>query len=306
MLNEAANFGIEHAPVIGVIAGYAGGLMLDANARAQIAATREELLGAHKGAKDMATLPSIPAIATTTLALFGAAAGFAAGETIQSHDSRLVAKPAVKEPIDHSFQTPATRKTIDKTAILVWRNKKFETEAIISHNADHTTYKNVRELKSDVPYGGPQKLPDVTTSAIDSAFFDSSASRIERNQSSTKPNSAVVVVTNGNSIGDPNNVIDYAKTRNVPVFIANADDNSSNTKNLKLIANKTGGQYFDIPQQAKKLEAAVEQSVSSHVTTVSDDGERLPWGITAAGLTVASALRFIRRRRAATGENPIA
>src|SRR4051812_5747882 len=98
MLNEAANFGTEYAPVIGAIAGYAGGLMLDASARAQIAATRKELFGTHKGAVEgMADRPSIPAIATTTLALFGAAAGFAAGETIQSHDTHLVAKPAVKE-----------------------------------------------------------------------------------------------------------------------------------------------------------------------------------------------------------------
>jgi len=152
--------------------------------------------------------------------------------------------------------------------------------------------KNLDQVKT-IPAVGDAPLPEATGTALDNAA----------------PKGAVVVVTYGNSVGTPDAVLSKEpKTKSkVPVFIVNVEKaGSPHTAELRAVAHKTGGQYWDASRSnVTQVTQAVQGAVSAThhekpVEQPADWTDRI-----LGGFALAAAIGYYRKRKSYTlGKGP--
>lgn len=234
------------------------------------------------------------------LALTGAVVGLANGlawqhEAPDEHDI-----PRVQLVVDYSGATgvgepgsrpvDTTNKVVD---IFADRNDDdFSVQAYVAH-AGGVTSREPDTVDNLTPFGRAP-LDQALTHALDSVTTEVIPSDDD------EKNAAIVVVTNGNSIGGVNSVVSRADKQgaNASVYVVNVKDTITEKQqaDLEAIATKTGGQYWteqeatteNISSIIEDLEPPKQELEPSHGVA-----ERILAGLVSAGLLVTA----VRARR---------
>lgn len=234
----------------------------------------------------------------STLVLGGAALGLMNGLVWQGEPAEQTTPRHLEVVVDHSGATAlndgkAVRET-NMVAGLFTEENKIQAGAVLASSG------LVREVKianvdKDVPFGDAP-MEQATLLALDkSKAYNTTAG----NTNEKVENAGVLVLTNGNSVGNSANVIATATASKTPVFVVNVEAKTSDqatTEELKKIAKETGAKYWgandenieDVKDQVKDaLETGKENRKSNN---------RWPLRIVAGTLTAFSAA-FIYNNR---------
>ncbi len=165
------------------------------------------------------------------------------------------ARATLEIVVDHSGATTISEtnkkpavETIDSTVKLFADSNLFNAKAVVSSEGEQTPMK-LTEVSGKEAFGAAN-----LNAAANLAFNSIKESQAKNIDKSGKPTAGIVVLTNGNDIGNPDSIL--AKTDQkigatsvqTPLFVFNVADKTNNQieKNLKVIAKKSGGRYWDI------------------------------------------------------------
>jgi hypothetical protein len=298
----------EIITVAGTAAGYGIGLIAEHRAVNHAAATQARLLEAAG-----------PALREET-----AAAAVPRPERLMRWASRTIFAPlaltaAVGGGLEVSAWTPGNTKTKSLSALEVVVDRSGATnlsahgEPVLGEINDIVdqmqSIKHATAQAEVAQYGGVTKtsLDKVKTvrAVGDAPLASATATALDN----AAPKGAVVVLTYGNSIGTPDAVLSKeAETKSkVPVFVVNVEKaGSSNTAELRTVAHKTGGQYWDASRSnITSVTRDVQKTVSA---THQEKPAEKPADWTDrifGGIALAAALGYFRKRRSYTlGKGP--
>ncbi len=157
----------------------------------------------------------------------------------------------------------------------------------------HVKLSNFNENKG--PFGNAP-LFDATKSALDQAVLNQSKSSIANHN-------GVLILTNGNSIDQAEGLVTEAQTNNVPLFVVNVESKGTNplvTENLKQIATKTEGKYWEAnDKNIDKVSNVVKETLAPGSNTESDAPSPWPKRVMGAILAfagIASAYEYDKKR----------
>lgn len=200
-------------------------------------------------------------------------------------------QPGLEMVVDHSGATNLTlgsTPAVDEINSLTRRftDEDVKAEALVASNGkvQSTPVEKIGQL----PPFGDAPMEQATNLAIDKA----TANAIEGQNS-------VLAITNGNSLGDVNDLSRKAQRAGTPVFVVNVEEANKTSgelkADLKQLANKTGGEYWDANE--KNLD---EVSDDVQATLVAEEAEtnspsRLPI-IEFGALLVGGMVGYFRRR----------
>lgn len=154
--------------------------------------------------------------------------------------------------------------------------------------------------------------PKIALPAGDAPLYDQTnfaLGRIVENSknTNTQGNGEVVVVTNGNRIGDINSIIGQAKEQQSKVYVVNVErDGTSSTTltNLHKLAYKTGGKFWSA--NVSNLDS-VAKSVKTNTTPQKEhvqEQNQLPYQILGLFPLIVAGSMYFNRRNLITGKNP--
>jgi hypothetical protein len=225
------------------------------------------------------------------LAIVSALAGGAAGEALVTHDMQTMDTPALTEAVDHTFGTGITGdgsdKLISHIATGVAASKGMHVRIEVAHDS---TAELLTPAQTNADHGyGSQTLPDATADAIQNAFSSSSSAQTNALGASKSRNAGILLVTDGDSAGNPKAVINYAEAQgNLPVFAVNVGPNSDQTaQDLRTITSATGGKYWHASKKASAATIAgtIKQEIVPKAVDHKSNTDRLPWEIFAVAAT---------------------
>lgn len=283
----------EIITIVATGAGYAGGQVAEHIARSKIDENREAILGAaHDGAVDESLAKNSWLRRTTAqLAIIGALTGFSASQALQPEgDSGTpsVAGVAIDNPYVAAKDGGAKRAVAIANELT--NTNEVDIQAVVAHNGDYGPIK-LSELSKDRSYG-PSSIDTATTATMNSVF---NTVRSDEAGSDENIDAGVLIVTNGNPIGKVETVVAKAKqSGDMPVYIANvADQNRKIDTDLKAIADKTGGKYWDIDTDPQDIANGVEKGIDKQSPDQKQaPKERLPWVIVSIGLLGLGVRKF--------------
>lgn len=144
---------------------------------------------------------------------------------------------------------------------------KISTEALVATNGTVVPLR-VDQVSANRAFG-EAKLADATEQALDRT---AEVTPVLGDQGE-KRDAAILVITNGNPIGQTAQVVAATKQQhNTPIFVVNVEGagaEAATTQSLEAIAQQTGGQYWDAHQSnLSEVSKAVEKTV---VATETDD-----------------------------------
>lgn len=300
---SASNEVLTFLPEMSAVAGYVAGYGAEVLARHSIEANRTAAVGAHENVsleshrRDL--LGKWAGRLSATLALVGATAGFAIGQALRPHDASLVEKPTLVEAVDHNFRLGSFGDNsvgqINKIAEGVAASKSLKLHVYIGQG-DSDLLKNVNQLNQE-PYG-PVAVAGTVDKAIGSAYSNSVPVSSNGLGEGNKRNAGVFVVTDDNSAGQVNGVVEKAKQNgNIPIFIANVgSDKDQTAQDLKDIAKQTGGQYWHATGNPQQISSAIRQEVVPRPIAIKkNSSDRIAWLAEGLALVGIAALRFRRR-----------
>ncbi len=234
-------------PAIGASAGLAAGAAADVVAARAISRERATLVEAW--GPDTIEYPSADGVRSTLrvlgpMALTGALVGGMLGAAWAPEVTPAAPRSQLEIVIDHSGATaigePAAVTAINAVAER-FAGAKFATEAVVARSGEVRIIKT-GDVSHDAPFGDAQ-LDQAVQTALDNV-------QRAREQGKLKPQektAGTLVVTNGNSIGNPATVIDRAKAEGASVSIVNVEKDSAGAtvSDLQKIAADTGGTYWN-------------------------------------------------------------
>lgn len=298
---------INHIPEIATLAGYAAGQAMEQLALRDIAQTRHALFPAHESDTQATEQPEATRYgllrrSVATLALIGAAAGYANGEAWKPTYDRQTIEPHLALAMDHSYAAGANghANKMNTIAEHIARNKQLRLQVVVGHNGSYDAIK-IAELKQDQPYG-PTSIKEATSVALGNVFSASEPLPAPGAKPEKKRNAAVLVMTDGNTIGEVRSVKEKAQRQgDVPVMIVNTGKNQGPVaKTLRAIAKRTGGKYWDSKESPKKIAAYIAERVTvKKIERKVDGGDRTPLKILGAGLVLLALRQFKRRKHEA-------
>ena len=229
--------------------------------------------------------------------------GVAGGATAMalSQEGGTHVMPHVEIVIDHSGPTvnavhgKPTYDEINSVASQFAADKEAEANAIVTNVGSYTRMSVTDAIKA--PALGDQDMSHATSLALQNA------AQLNIQVGATKRNAAVVVITNGDSIGTKDAVEKAAAINtdqgqsHTPVFIVNAQGKDTKSpqvvKDLAGIAAATGGQYWDGDPSnldlVKGVSAKVKESIEGYDKPTGGESNKMLLE-TAAGLLVLGAV----------------
>lgn len=288
---------INIATVAGTVVGYLGGQVLEQLHLNRLAQNRQAAVPAHQNLNVYKERLSIARRGVATLALLGAAVGFASGEaatTIVAHE---------QEPATLAIAVDHTGTTLDGTAhkinaIAEKLNLDPETVHVTTPLVAHSSTAepvSLKSLPSDKSWGQNIYMANAVQQSLQTASSDSAPVSSNALGSANERAGGVLVLTDGDPIG---NVLAEDKT-DLPIYIVNVGSkNGANVADLKQDAKLTHGQYFDAGEAnpediAKEIQASI---VPDSITVKSSEG-RLPWIVAGLGLLGIEAGLFSYLKR---------
>jgi hypothetical protein len=273
---------LNHAPELAMIAGAIGGLAVDYYAAKYSVNQREGALSTQGVSEDEFAArhqnsAQVTAVEETTPPKYrgnllrGAAvpvsmaiaAGLAADAWIPEQTTQT--KGAVLELVgDHSFsagQNGAADKV--NTIFDEFRDTgSLKVRALVAHNGSYDPIK-IERVTDDQPYG-PASMKEATAVAMTDAYNAAPAVENGVIGQAEKRNTGVLVVTDNNAIGNVETVVKQAEANGgMPIFIANVGKAKGQTaKNLKQIAERTSGKYWDANTKPEAVAKAIESAVT--------------------------------------------
>lgn len=215
------------------------------------------------------------------------------------------AAPTLEVVVDHSG---ATALALEGTPVVNEINQvvkqfkgiaRFKTEAIVAGSGTTTTMK--LEKVADVQPFGQSDLASATSLALSRAAQVTPS----REGAGYKPNAGVLIITNGNGVGNAKSIAalasqEYAgKTVKTPVSVVNVEGGKASpavTESLKTVAAKTGGKYWSAEQgNLDQVAKAVRAKIESGAIETGGSPDKLPLKVL-GGLVVAAAVETFRRR----------
>lgn len=200
-------------------------------------------------------------------AVFGATASFLLLTGLSDAAPQQV-RPTVEMVVDHSSTTeyPLSGKptiaAINQAVEQFAANKDLRTRAIVSNAGQRTAVADVAKISSMIVAGAP----DLATPTVDAL---GRTAGIIPEYGTTKRNAAVVVITGGNSLGDPKVIIDESKKRGgTPVYILNpkaAETDPAIRGQMREIAGQTNGKYLETATELNRADQLVKSNVAGTV-----------------------------------------
>lgn len=200
-------------------------------------------------------------------------------------------QPKLEMVVDHSG---ATNLALDGTRSVVEVNslanqiagKDIQGEALVAGNGT-VGRMPIRKVSQNRPFG-PAPLEQATSLALETSTANAA-----------KGQNSVLVITNGNSVGDTAKLTRQAKRDETPVFVVNVESASQTSHGLKAelkgLAKDTGGQYWDANKGNLSEVADNVQATLSPAETKKNESPK--WPIIEFGAMLAIAgVGFFRRR----------
>lgn len=249
---------------------------------------------------------SIARVALGPLMAVGALGGFANGMAWEPDTAVRQVPPQLEVVVDHSAATGLNgghaAKEISQLSHEFTDKKRVTATAFLARGSEVVSVE-ISKVDKDVPFGDAP-LDTAIGNALDRANLDRTKA-IRRNH---KLGTGVLVLTNGNSIGDPTAVAEKAESVPVPLFIVNVEAGKSNqqtTKDLQATAKQTKGQYWDanttnVTEVAKEVK---HQLVPEKVQDTRPN--RNPLRVVAAALSAGTLGLVYKRRREMTLGNEL-
>ncbi|HTB48939.1 MAG TPA: hypothetical protein VK712_02555 [Verrucomicrobiae bacterium] len=216
----------------------------------------------------------------------------------------------------HANQPPALEVVVDRSGAtaLALDGKPVigQIDGLVTqlHGLQHVTAQ--AEVASFGGVSQPEPLKDVkaTQATGDAPLGEATGIALGRaGLGASKHDAAVVVLTNGNSIGSPKDIASQeAKAHeSTPIFIVNVEGaGSSATSDLRAIAQETGGRYWDAHNSSVKTIAQDVQSSLSAGHQEKPVEQPANWTDRIfGGIALLAAAGYYRRRRSyALGKGP--
>ncbi|HSW85512.1 MAG TPA: hypothetical protein VLF79_02785 [Candidatus Saccharimonadales bacterium] len=293
---------IPETLIAGASAGYVAGQLLEGRALKRVENQQARYFEATAPALEAETTSTINRIdrmmrwgsrrILTPLALVAASTGGLIGYAARSGETHTKSPAPLEVVVDRSGGTL----TVDNGQPASLADKLISQLQDIKHVDPHAQVANYGLVQSTsleqaikIPPSGDADLAQATTTALGNA----------------QPKGAVVVITNGNSIGSPNSVKE--ESTNTPIFIMNVQKSgSSATSNLRAIAHETGGKYWDAyHSDAGSAVSDIQRAVTPAEVKKPAEGST-DWGIIALSgiLMVATAGLYRGRVDFKTGKGP--
>ena len=215
--------------------------------------------------------------------------------------------PAVEVVVEKSGATlldgQAAATSIDTVLGLFLDNKKrFELTAFVAgvtpNGTTDVTKANIEDAQKQVPLGNAP-----VDKAFSLAVDDIISRRSALNPGEAVGESAIVVVTNGNTVAGPKSDAEIIATKS-PVIIFDVNPKSANADALKAIATETGGQYlaatdFDTKEKLDAKFKAINVELTS-TTKKSADNTNWPRRLITLGFSGATAALWMSKRKLST------
>ncbi len=203
-----------------------------------------------------------------SVALAGAASGLippAFLGSLQSYNNQL--KPTMVEVVDRSGQTQVdnTANKVNEVNDALVGNASMNVYALLarggSFSANHLSPAEVAVSNQYNP-AGEVSVDQAIPTAIQEAANNAVAVQSNQLGSKKQETSAVLVVTDDNSLGNTTNVIDLARSSNTKIFIANVGQQTNSTaQQLRSIAKTTGGEYWNASVNTAKVAKDIVKTI---------------------------------------------
>lgn len=232
------------------------------------------------------------------LALTGAvAAGTSALGWTKSEPAKPTT-PGLEVVVDHSGATQldfGAKPAVEQVDGLVRAigDRKVKGEALVAGSGTVRSF-TFAKVSKDKPFGDAP-LSQATGLALDrAARVDAS------NSTSTKANSGVVVITNGNTIGSSQHLTKTARDNETPIFIVNVEkqgkNNPKKVADLQQIARHTHGRYWAANElNVDKVIKEVTNTLAPETPTAEVPGKDLLKIL--GGLSLIAGIGYFRRRK---------
>lgn len=287
----------QNAPYVGVAVGY--GSMLVAERRIVNYATEErqplnEVIGETAEQSQNPSIKDKINKFIGPLAVAGAVAGGIVGMAFQE-EGKVKANTNLQMVVDRSGGTRAEASEGDTAAdsvnnILEEFASHDETSAdVFVAQGGRVSKANYQKVINEVRPIGGAPMQD----AVEQAISNVASTKLEGDNT----RNAVVVLTNGNSFGEPDSVIRKAEKADVSVFIKNIDASSSDSKAMNKISEKTGGQYMTESDDPEELyEQVKDKSSGQELRQAPDSKHNTPEKVLSV-LLAGVGLRVLARAR---------
>ncbi len=291
---------MEFLPLAGAGVGYAAGQFAEYRAVANIEGHSAALANVWQHARE-AIAPSrakqVGAKALAPLALVGGLAGFANTAAWIPEEGPELVPPTVAVVIDHSYATTLdegkAHKQIDSVAEVFADTESVKAQAVIAGGGVFELAK-ITDVAKDEPFGAAP-MPQAFNAALEQV----TAANQQKAGKIGESTNAIVVATNGNGIGAPDEVISRANEAGIPVFVVNAEGKATNPaagEEFKEIAKQTQGKVWTTDQ--KNLDEVVEDITKKLVPSTEKDPTTADWIerlVYAIGFTTLLPVLYRRR-----------
>jgi hypothetical protein len=304
-MNPVVQTSLEHLPAVAAVTGAMAGAALDLVAQHSIAQNREAMnealpdLAEHyeptRGRRVIRAVGSVTA-AVTSLAFLANANVWAPEAADQ------VSPPGIELVVDYSGATGiiddgAAAKTEAEYVGVFGALPDVNVEALVASGGVFETMRPA-DIANETP-AGDAPLTEATQSALDKARLV----KTEALRENTPKTMGIVVLTNGNSIGEPEVVIATANETGTPVYVVNVDNGQGDpavAEGLKTITEKTGGAFWTA---STTNSAAVSQEVRGSLEgslmpeKEQDQSVKLPDRILTGALGLLTVAYVFNRRK---------
>ncbi len=292
---------IEFAPEIGFAAGAAAGSALELIAHRRIVKNDAAMVEAWGGINETPSrMQRIARVVISPLVLISAPIAAYNAAVWQPEPGPETTPPYIGLVIDHSGATAtAANKPIDEInkVAKALQDNNLEVHAIVARAGD------VRAISSDNVAADEAFGDALLYQGMQAAFDDETAMRQRSVGKQNRQSIGTVVITNGNTIGVPEDIIAKAKVINTAVNVVNVEGKGADPatiQGLQDIAEQTGGKYWDADANtATEVTRDVKHSLTDNL--VKSNGNQGNWRDRALGLAmlVGIPLMFGKRRNEA-------
>jgi hypothetical protein len=289
---------------VAAAAGLAGGVALEARAQHNAekngenlqleAATRaiaEKQANAAAPTRATRTRRWLGRHATAPLALLAAGAMGMGVYSLEQQPETITppVQPKLEMVVDHSGATNLSldgKPTVLQVNALAseFAGSKTQGEALVASQGT-VNKMPISKVEKSTPFG-PAPLEQATTLAIDTS-------------SAVNGQDSVLVITNGNSVGDTAKLTKQAKKEHTPVFVVNVENATQTADDLKgdleKLAKDTGGKYWDANKG--NLEEVADSVKATLEPAEAKSSKPAKWPIIEFGAVLALAGVGMFRRR---------
>lgn len=295
---------IALTPEIGFAAGAAVGTVLDIIAQHKVNREDVAFTEAYGGVHTVPSRSHRLARVTLGMALTGGMVGAYNAAVWGALPGPEPVPGHIELIVDHSGATASGEHKpvdqIDKLAVALGI-EGVDVHAMVPTAEEPTRSMRLDEIASDEPFGDPP-----LGAAMNAAYENEKALR-QASIGKDRQSMGIVALVNGNSLGDPNDIIAKATANNAPVYVVNVQGKEAEVatiQGLQKIAKDTNGKYYEVePNTAQAVARDVKNDLTTNLVrnkgNKGDLRDHLLGGVGVGGLIGA----FIMRRNSARNPN---